>query len=103
MDTRHIPQNLALLRQDFGSQVVTIRCRGGYPEDCLRFAGDQIGLVLEPTLIWTRNREDGQPADLRSVGLDRIVSIEFQRGSRQEVRWVRDPDGLWLRFADQGR
>jgi hypothetical protein len=100
MKDTHVPAQLALFRYDLGnSQIATVRCRDGYPQDCVRRAGDRIGLVLLPSLVRVIQRDDSKPADLTWVGLDQAVSIEFDRGSNQEVRWVRDPNGLWLRLT----
>jgi hypothetical protein len=99
----HAPANLALFRRDLGeSQVATVRCRDGYPQDCLRFGGDQMNLVLEPSIVWTHTDDSRRPSRLSCVGLDHAITVEFNRGSRQEVRWVRDPSGIWLRLANQG-
>lgn len=103
MDARHIPARTELFRYDLAhSHVATVRCRDGFPQDCHFATGDKMGLVLEPSLVWINQRE-GQDAQVTWVGLDRAISVEFNRGSTQEVRWVRDPNGLWLRLSDQGR
>jgi len=104
VDTRHIPAERNLFRYDLANNpVVTVRCRDGNAQDCHPSIGDQMSLVLEPSLVWTRNIEGFKAARMQVVGLDRIVSIEFSRGATQETRWVRDPNGFWLRLTDQGQ
>jgi hypothetical protein len=98
----HVPVDRHLLRYDLAnSSVATVRCRDGYPHDVLLFSGEQMGLVLEPSLVFTREREGSK--QLTWVGFDRAISIEFNRGSTQEVRWVRDPNGLWIVLTDLGQ
>ena len=95
MDPRHTPSptQLPLFRQDLNeSSVVTIVCRDRVKQDCHLAGQDRMSLVLEPSLAWT---ESGM---LRTTSLDQVVQVEFNRGSRQAVQWVRDPNGLWLRL-----
>jgi hypothetical protein len=104
MDARHTPtpDQLRLLRMDLGeSRIATVRCRNGYPQDCLRSSGEEMSLVLVPSLAFTQEKRGD--IRLNVVGFDHALSIEFNRGSTQEICWVRDPNGLWLRWTDTGR